>query len=199
MITMALERTYVIPLRKEWLKVPLYKRSKKAVTALKQFLAKHMKSEEVKIGKNLNEFIWRHGIKNPPHKVKVIVTKGDDNIVLAELEGFKYEIKTKGEKKKPKATSAVGRLREKLAAREKKETEEKVEEKRAEIVDTKAEKGKEVEKEEIKELEKEKPEVPKEVKQAVKQDTKKDVPKKAPASSQGINRNKRDIKHPEKQ
>ena len=37
-----LERTYNVPLRKEWLKVPKYKRAKKAVTALRQFLVKHM-------------------------------------------------------------------------------------------------------------------------------------------------------------
>ena len=46
-----LERTYNVPLRKEFLKVPKYKRAKKAVKALKQFLAKHMKSDNVKIGK----------------------------------------------------------------------------------------------------------------------------------------------------
>ena len=46
-----LERLYNVPLRKEFLKVPKYKRSKKAVTALKQFLSKHMKSDKVKVGK----------------------------------------------------------------------------------------------------------------------------------------------------
>ena len=45
-----LERTYNVPLRKEFLKVPKYKRAKKAVTALKQFLVKHMKSDNIKIG-----------------------------------------------------------------------------------------------------------------------------------------------------
>ena len=45
-----LERTYIVPLRKEYMKVPRWKKSKKAVTALRQFLVKHMKSEEVKIG-----------------------------------------------------------------------------------------------------------------------------------------------------
>ena len=59
-----MERTYNIPLRKEYQKVAKHKRSKKAVTALKQFLSKHMKSETVKIGRNLNEFIWEKGIKN---------------------------------------------------------------------------------------------------------------------------------------
>ena len=62
-----LERTYNVPLRKEYMKAPRWNRTKKAVIALRQFLAKHMKSEEVKLSK-LNEFMWKHGIKTPaPH------------------------------------------------------------------------------------------------------------------------------------
>ena len=65
---MATERTYTIPLRKEWLKSPKYRRAKKAISAVKQFLIKHMKSEDVRLGKYINEEIWKHGIKNPPGK-----------------------------------------------------------------------------------------------------------------------------------
>src|SRR3989344_4558909 len=38
-----LEREYIIPLRRTWLKVPEYKRGKKAVKAIKLFLVRHMK------------------------------------------------------------------------------------------------------------------------------------------------------------
>ncbi len=89
----ALERTYNVPLRKEWLKVSLYRRAKKAGTALRDFLMRHMKSEHVLIGKHLNEAIWAHGIKNPPHHIKVTCVKGDDGIVHAELFGAKLEQK----------------------------------------------------------------------------------------------------------
>lgn len=95
---MALERSYNIPLRKEFMKVPRYKRAKKAATALKEFLLKHMKGEDVKIGKNLNMEIWKRGIRNPPHHIKVNAVKGDDNIIKAELLGKKYEEKTKEER-----------------------------------------------------------------------------------------------------
>jgi len=56
---MTIERTYNVPLRKEWLKAPMYRRSKKAVTALTEFAAKHMKTdiENVKIGKQVNLLI----------------------------------------------------------------------------------------------------------------------------------------------
>jgi large subunit ribosomal protein L31e len=99
-----LERTYIVPLRKEYMKVPRWKKSKKAVTALRQFLVKHMKSEEVKIGKEVNEYVWNHGIKNPPHHVKVTVTKDDKGVVKAELFGnrkvSKKEVKKVAEPKK---------------------------------------------------------------------------------------------------
>jgi len=176
-----LERKYIIPLRKEWLKSPKYKRSKKAAATIKRFLEKHMKSNNVKIGKQLNESVWAHGIKNPPHKVSVNVTKEEDGTVLAELEGFKYEIKKKVEKKKTEG-GIVGKLKETLGAKEEKE--EKIEEKRKEKVEEKAEKAKETLKEEIKEMEKEHIKAPKEAKKYEAPGHEPDVAPKAPRSDQ---------------
>ncbi len=84
-----LERTYNVPLRKEFQKAPKYKRAKKAGAALKEFLAKHMKSENIKIGRSLNMKVWEKGIKNPPHHVQVEVKKFEDGKVTAELAGEK--------------------------------------------------------------------------------------------------------------
>ncbi len=84
-----LERTYTVPLRKEFLKVPYWKRTKKAVTALRQFLVKHMKSENVKLDNKLNLHVWKHGGRNPPHHVKVTATKDGENVVKAWLFGTK--------------------------------------------------------------------------------------------------------------
>lgn len=95
----SLERMYNIPLRKEYMKAPRWNRSKKAIIALKQFLAKHMKAEEVKLSKELNELVWKHGIKNPPHHVKVKAVKDDKGVVKAELMGAeKPASKKKGKK-----------------------------------------------------------------------------------------------------
>ena len=99
--TTTIERTYNVPLRREYLKVANWKRTKKAVSALRQFLAKHMKSEEVKLGKELNEHLWKHGIKNPPHHVKVNVSKDEKGVVKAELFGVKKK-EVKEEKKETK-------------------------------------------------------------------------------------------------
>ena len=111
-----LERTYNVPLRKEFLKVPKYKRAKKAVKALKQFLVKHMKSDNIKIGKYLNDEIWKHGIKNPPHHVKLNAVKDKDGLVTAELVGAPVEEKEEDEKKEE-----TKKVEEKPKVEEKKE------------------------------------------------------------------------------
>ena len=86
-----LERTYNVPLRKEYLKKPRYKRAKKAVSALREFVEKHMKSNDVKIGKHVNNQIWARGIKNPPHHVKVVCTKDSEGLVKVEMFGAPKE------------------------------------------------------------------------------------------------------------
>lgn len=103
----AVERVYNIPLRKEFQKAPKYKRAKKAATALREFLAKHMKSENVKIGKYLNLELWKHGIRNPPHHVKANVIKYDDGKVVAELVGAPVEEKKKKREEVKKAKEEV--------------------------------------------------------------------------------------------
>ena len=106
-----IERSYNIPLRKEWLKVPKWKRTKKATKAAREFLQKHMKSDNVKLGKFLNEAIWKHGGKNPPHHIKVDVTKDSEGVVKAELAGApeEKEVKkpVKKEEKKEEAKKVV--------------------------------------------------------------------------------------------
>jgi len=153
-----LERTYNVPLRKEFMKSPRWKRTKKAVSALKKFLARHMKSEDINIGKYLNEELWKNGIKNPPHHVKVEAKKDSDGKVFAELVGAPKE-KPKEEKKK--------KVPKKVIKEEKPETkEEKLEEKTEAIKEEKLEIAKEIEQEEIKELKKEHPKLhhaPKEI------------------------------------
>ena len=83
-------RTYTVPLRQGFSETPRYKRTNKAMRVLKGFIVKHMKSENIKIGKKLNELIWQNGIKNPPGKVKVTATKDKEGVVKVELEGVKY-------------------------------------------------------------------------------------------------------------
>jgi large subunit ribosomal protein L31e len=95
-----IERTYNVPLRKGFHETAKHKKTKKAVAVLKEFLSRHMHSDKILIGKNLNQELWKHGIKNPPHHVKIHVIKEDDGTVKAELHGFKYDHKKKEEKDK---------------------------------------------------------------------------------------------------
>jgi len=129
---MAIERAYNVPLRREFLRAPRYKRAKTAINALKRFLQKHMKSEDVYIGKRLNEKIWERGIKNPPHHVNITVVKEDDGKVYAELAGFKYEKPLTEEelKKLEKEKKKDGKKEEKAEAKE--SAEEKKEAKKPE-------------------------------------------------------------------
>lgn len=121
------ERTYTIPLRREYLKAPKYRRTEKASRALRNFLVKHMKSENIKIGKFLNEFLWMHGMKNPPHHAKVNAAKVE-GVVYAEL--FGKPLKTGKEEKKKEEKKTEEKKEEKA---EEKKTEEKP--KKAETVD----------------------------------------------------------------
>ena len=101
-----LERTYNVPLRKEYQKVPNWKRTEKAVVAMKQFLVRHMKSEDVRIGKDVNEKIWQHGIRNPPHHVKITARKDEKGVVYAELFGVEKKEKTPKKKAAAKKTAS---------------------------------------------------------------------------------------------
>lgn len=122
-----LERTYNIPLRKQFLKVPRFRRAKKAISAVRIFLEQHMKSSVIKLGRQLNMAVWENGIKNPPHHVKVNAIKYDNGEVKAELIGFDvYEKKEESEKPKKKTEAPAPKEETKKVAEkpvEKKEEE----------------------------------------------------------------------------
>jgi large subunit ribosomal protein L31e len=113
-----LERTYTVPLRKGFLNSPLWRRTERAVTEMKAFLKRHMKSENVKIGKELNDKLWMHGIKNPPHHVKITVTKDEKGVVRAELFGAKKVGEKKADKKEAKK-AAVPEAKKEVPAEKK--------------------------------------------------------------------------------
>lgn len=108
-----MERTYIVPLRKEWLKAPKYRRAKKATTALREFIAKHMKAEVVRILPDLNVAVWSRGMKNPPHKIKINVIKDDKGIVVAQLFGKPFEQPKVEEKPTKKAVKKAAKPEEK--------------------------------------------------------------------------------------
>jgi len=79
-----MERVYVIPLR-DVKRVPRTIRSPKAVRIVREFLQRHMKSDDIKIDSSVNEKIWERGIQKVPPKIKVKATKEEDGSVLVTL------------------------------------------------------------------------------------------------------------------
>ncbi len=79
-----MERVYVIPLR-DAKRVPRTKRSPKATRVVREFIQKHMKSDDVKMDSSVNEKIWERGIQKIPPKIKVKATKDEDGSVLVTL------------------------------------------------------------------------------------------------------------------
>jgi ribosomal protein L31E len=47
------------------------KRAPRAVKAIKAFVAKEMKTADVRIDASLNKFVWHKGIRNVPFRVRV--------------------------------------------------------------------------------------------------------------------------------
>src|SRR3989344_5150740 len=87
-----IEREYIIPLRKEWSKVPRYKRAAKSVKAVKKFIVRHMKvperdTKKVKLDVYLNNELWFRGTRNAYNKIKVKARKDGEivNVELAEI------------------------------------------------------------------------------------------------------------------
>jgi ribosomal protein L31E len=119
---MVIERVYNVPLRKGFRQVARYKKTKRAGAVLKEFLSRHMKQPDLKkvlVGTHLNTELWKHGIKNPPCMVKVVVIKEDNGDVKAELYGFKYDQKKKAEKEEKESKSG-SKIEEKIKELKKK-------------------------------------------------------------------------------
>ena len=142
-----IEREYVIPLRREWMKVPRYKRTARGVKAVKKFVARHMGIRDrdlnkIKLDVYLNNEIWFRGGKKPPSKIKVKAVK-EENIVRVEL---------------VEAPERIKFLKARDEKRHKKIVKEKVEEKKESGLEEKIEKteGEKTEEEKKEETEKEK-------------------------------------------
>ena len=80
--------TYTIPLRSQAIKTQKYKRARKAVKTLHAFIAKHQKTEKIRISSHLNNHLWKDGIRNFPKNVKVNAEKDEKGVVNVELFGY---------------------------------------------------------------------------------------------------------------
>jgi len=99
-----LERVYTINLGKVLLS-PNNQRAKRAVNMVKEYARHHMKTEEIKIEESVNHQIWKRGIKHPPRKIRVRMTKTDEGFVL--VSPYEKEIEEAVQPTKEKKTPAV--------------------------------------------------------------------------------------------
>src|SRR3989337_2966045 len=99
-----LERVYTINLGKVLLS-PNNQRAKRAVNMVKEYARHHMKTEEIKIEEAVNHQIWKRGIKHPPRKIRVRMTKTDEGFVL--VSPYEKEIEEAVQPTKEKKTPAV--------------------------------------------------------------------------------------------
>ncbi len=82
---MAEEKIITLNLRKQVLRTPLWKRSNATVKILREVLEKKTKIKNIKIDKNINEKIWSRSARNPETKLRIKVTKIDEENGKAEL------------------------------------------------------------------------------------------------------------------
>ncbi len=106
-----LERTYVIPIKRKLRHIQDYKKARKAVKIVLEFIAKHMRVEDrdvrkVKMDKLLNHELWFRGMKSPPNKIKVKTKKMSDGIVHVELFEIPKILQFKVEREKRQRTQA---------------------------------------------------------------------------------------------
>jgi len=119
-------KTVYNSLRREWIRVPRWRRTKRAVDAIRAFVIRFAKAKEVRIGKWLNLEMWQKR-ENPPSRVEVKITK-DKDIARVELSKLPpravreaEKLKTKEAKKKKLDASKQPRKRRKERGRVQKE------------------------------------------------------------------------------
>ncbi|OQR77444.1 putative ribosomal protein L31-like [Tropilaelaps mercedesae] len=75
-------REYTINLHKKTYKVGLKKKAPRAIKSIRQFAQKVMGTPDVRIDTRLNKHVWHKGIRSPPFRVRVRLSRKrseDDN------------------------------------------------------------------------------------------------------------------------
>mgnify|MGYP002525363520 FL=1 len=117
-----LERVYTINLGKVKLSQSQH-RAVRAINMIKEFARHHMKVEEIKIEEELAHQVWARGVRRPPRKIRVRMTKTDDGYILVSQYDEEAESKVTPEKDTKKVEDKVEE-----PSTEAKEVEDKVEE-----------------------------------------------------------------------
>ena len=141
------EKIFTVPFRKAY-DSERTKRAKKASRLLKEFLQKHMKSEEIKIGDSLNKAVWARGIQKPPHKIRIHAI-AKDGAVYAELLGSEIKTPTADlqKKKQEKAAEKEKKIKERRKEMKKMSVQQELEKESGKVSPTEIPTGPEAKKE----------------------------------------------------
>jgi len=101
-----LERVYTINLGKVLLSQSQH-RAVRAINMIREFARHHMKVEEIKIEEELAQQIWARGVRSPPRKVRVRMSKTDEGYVLVSQYDEATESKVTPEKDDKKVEDKV--------------------------------------------------------------------------------------------
>jgi len=101
-----LERVYTINLGKVLLSQSQH-RAVRAINMIKEFARHHMKVEEIKIEEELAHQVWARGVRSPPRKIRVRMSKTDEGYVLVSQYDEEAESKVTPEKDVKKVEDKV--------------------------------------------------------------------------------------------
>jgi len=101
-----LERVYTINLGKALLSQSQH-RAVRAINMIKEFARHHMKVEQIKIEEELAHQIWAKGVRSPPRKIRVRMSKTDEGYVLVSPYTDEVESKVTPEKETKKVPDKV--------------------------------------------------------------------------------------------
>jgi large subunit ribosomal protein L31e len=101
-----LERVYTIPLGKATISQPQH-RAVRAINMIREFARHHMKVETIKIDEELARSMWVRGVRNPPRKVRVRMSKTEEGYVLVSKYVEEAESKSASKKESEKVSDKV--------------------------------------------------------------------------------------------
>jgi len=101
-----LERVYTINLGKVKLSQSQH-RAVRAINMIKEFARHHMKVEEIKIEEELAHQVWARGVRSPPRKIRVRMSKTDEGYILVSQYDEEAESKVTPDKETNKVEDKV--------------------------------------------------------------------------------------------
>jgi len=104
-LSQELERVYTINLGKVLLSVDTH-RAPRAINMIREFARHHMKTADIRIEEDLAHQIWSKGVRSPPRKIRVRMSKTDEGYVLVSPYTDEKESKETSAKDSKKGKSA---------------------------------------------------------------------------------------------